>query len=145
MNKNHSDVEKIVGQTRAAGIQVGVRRTFLISLEQACGFLTSEEGIRLWIGDVESLIINEGESFISREGDTGQFVVVKPHHQVRLRWRKKEWEQPSTLQIRLVSNPSGKTTISFHQEKMVHPEMREQMKMHWEEVLNAFNERTRTI
>lgn len=114
MNKNHSELDKKVGQTIAAGIQVGVRRTFPISLEQAWGFLTSDEGIRLWIGDVESLIINEGESFISREGVTGQFIVVKPHHQVRLRWRKKEWEQPSTLQIRLISNPSGKITISFH-------------------------------
>jgi hypothetical protein len=28
-----------------------------------------------------------------------------------------------------------------HQEKMVHPDMREQMKAFWEEVLNAINER----
>ncbi|MNZ70212.1 hypothetical protein D3C78_885400 [compost metagenome] len=32
-----------------------------------------------------------------------------------------------------------------HQEKRVHRDMREQMKMHWEEVLNTINERTRTI
>ncbi|MEK5437172.1 hypothetical protein [Paenibacillus sp. FSL R5-0923] len=32
-----------------------------------------------------------------------------------------------------------------YQEKMVHPDMREQMKMYWEEVLNTINGRTRTI
>jgi len=45
------------------------------------------------------------------------------------------------LRIRLISNPSGNTTISYKN-------MREQMKRHWEEkeeVLNTINERTRTI
>lgn len=50
--------------------------------------------------------------------------------------------EPSTLQIRLLSNQPDKTTISFHQENLDHPDTREQMKLHWEDALAAIREQT---
>ncbi|MFD0677988.1 MULTISPECIES: SRPBCC domain-containing protein [unclassified Paenibacillus] len=141
MDKWSSESPKIVGQTASAGFQIGVRRTLPISVEQAWAFLTSAEGVKLWIGDVPSLKFSVGESFTSQEGISGQFRIVKPNQQLRLRWKKVEWPQPSTLQIRLLSTKPDRTTISFHQEKLDHANTREQMKLYWEDVLDTITEK----
>ncbi|WP_195575084.1 SRPBCC domain-containing protein [Paenibacillus sp. 1001270B_150601_E10] len=133
---------KTVGLTASTGYQVGVRRTLLISTEEAWSYLTSADGRKLWIGNVSQPSFTEGETFCSEEGISGQFRVIKPYRQLRLRWEKSEWGEPSTLQIRLLSKQSDKTTISFHQEHLDHPDTREQMKLHWENVLAAIREQT---
>ncbi|NIK70013.1 SRPBCC domain-containing protein [Paenibacillus sp. BK720] len=135
--------EKIVGRTASAGFQIGVRRTLPISLERAWSFLASAEGLRLWIGSVDNLTIAAGETFHSAEGIRGEFRVVKPRQQLRLKWAKPGWEKPSTLQIRLISSHPEKTTVSFHQENLDHAATREQMKLHWEEVLSEMLKQTR--
>ncbi|GEC92401.1 MULTISPECIES: SRPBCC family protein [Brevibacillus] len=140
MKDQKTESSKIVGQTAATGFQVGVRRTMPITPEQAWAFLTSSEGMKLWLGHVSNLTFSEGETFTSSEGISGQFRVVKPFRQFRLKWSMKEWEKPSTLQIRLLSDKPDRTTISFHQENLDHMNTREQMKLHWEEVLNEIRQ-----
>ncbi|MFF2090568.1 SRPBCC domain-containing protein [Paenibacillus sp. NPDC058174] len=127
--------------TAAAGFQVGIRRTLPVSREQAWAFITSTEGLSLWIGQLPKLELTVGETFKSDEGVTGQLKVVKPLHQLRLTWQPKDWDRPSTLQIRLLSDKPDKTTISFHQEQLDHAARREQMKQHWENVLTIIAER----
>lgn len=134
-------MNKMVGKTASAGYQVGVRRTLPISPEQAWAFLTSSEGLKLWLGTVSIGVWEEGENFESAEGITGQFRVVKPMRQIRLRWTKPGWDKPSTLQIRLISDQPDRTTISFHQENLDRPGTREEMKLRWEEALAAINEK----
>ncbi|RNB82128.1 SRPBCC domain-containing protein [Brevibacillus nitrificans] len=142
MSTKSSTSNKVVGLTASTGFQIGVRRTLPISPEQAWEYLTSAEGLKLWIGTVSPLSFHEGETFHSSEGISGQFRVVKPHRQLRLRWEKPEWGESSTLQIRLLSNQPDKTTISFHQEGLDNSLTREQMKLHWEGVLAAIREQT---
>ncbi|ATF11984.1 SRPBCC domain-containing protein [Brevibacillus sp. HB1.2] len=141
MKDQNTESRKIVGQTASTGFQVGVRRTMPITPEQAWAFLTSSEGVRLWLGHVSNLTFREGETFISSEGISGQFRVVKPLRQFRLKWSMKDWEKSSTLQIRLLSDKPDRTTISFHQENLDHENTREQMKLHWEEVLNEIRQK----
>lgn len=145
MNNQNPGSYKQVGRTASAGFQVGVRRTLPISPEQAWSFLTSPEGLKLWLGNVSGLAFNEGETFTSAEGITGQFRVVKPLLQLRLKWGKKDWAKPSTMQIRLIASKPDQTTVSFHQENLEHPHMREQMKQYWEEVLNEMRQQTNCI
>ncbi|MFC3770873.1 SRPBCC domain-containing protein [Paenibacillus sp. GCM10012303] len=144
MKHQNMESRKLVGQTVSTGFQVGVRRTFPISPEQAWTFLTSPEGMKLWLGNVPPLAFTEGESFTSDEGISGQLRIVKPLSQLRLKWGKKEWEKPSTLQIRILSNRPDRTTISFHQENLDHPNTREEMKLYWENVLNIVGQQTST-
>ncbi|MFD2445055.1 SRPBCC domain-containing protein [Bacillus sp. CGMCC 1.16607] len=140
MNKNEN--ARMVGQTASVGFQVGVRRTMPISPTQAWMFLTSPEGLKLWLGTVSFRTFKDGDNFQSNEGITGQFRVVKPLKQIRLKWQKKGWDKPSTLQIRLISDKSDRTTISFHQENLDQPDKREQMKLYWEDVLTVMREKT---
>jgi hypothetical protein len=41
-----------VGQTQATGFQIGVRKTFSISVRDAWNLLTSKKGIPTWLGEV---------------------------------------------------------------------------------------------
>lgn len=132
---------KMVGQTAATGFQIGVRRTLPISREGAWTFLTSQEGLKLWLGELPPPAFQVGEAFACAEGISGEFKVVKPFQQLRLRWNKPEWEKPSTLQIRLLAAKNGKTTISFHQENLPDAAAREQMKQQWEEALEKLKEK----
>jgi hypothetical protein len=53
-----------------------------------------------------------------------------------LTWKKENWIKSSTLQIRTIANGKDKTTLSFHQENLSDINVREEMKMRWEETLN---------
>ncbi|OCT11895.1 ATPase [Paenibacillus pectinilyticus] len=141
-NNQQSKADKLVGQTASAGYQIGVRRIFPISPEEAWAFLISSEGLGLWLGNINGLAINEGETFTTSEGNSGEFRVVKPFQQLCLKWRKNEWAKPSTLQIRLISDNPDRTTISFHQENLDNANTREQMKLHWENVLTTIKHQT---
>ncbi|BFH59621.1 SRPBCC domain-containing protein [Paenibacillus azoreducens] len=131
---------KPVGLTAAAGYQIGVRRTVPLSPEEAWRLLVSPEGKKLWIGKACGLELEPGQCFASDEGITGELRIVKPMEQLRMKWQRAEWKQPSTLQIRILPTAQGKATISFHQEKLEDQTAREAMKNHWEEALTMLKE-----
>ncbi|MDF2716157.1 MAG: ATPase [Paenibacillus sp.] len=137
----HTD-GKLIGQTASTGFQIGVRRTLPISRQEAWDYMMSPEGLRLWIGDVPALDMQPGSIYESKEGNRGEMRVVKLHEQLRLTWQPKKWERSSTLQIRFLPAASGKTTISFHQEKLDGPMQREEMKLFWEDVIARIAEAT---
>jgi len=47
-----------------------------------------------------------------------------------MNWKKKDWENTSTVQVRVIGNHE-KATISFHQEKLLDNNQREKMKLYW--------------
>ncbi|EKU44685.1 SRPBCC domain-containing protein [Lysinibacillus capsici] len=132
--------DRIIGQTKSVGFQIGVRRTFPISQEQAWALLTTTEGVRTWLGESTSVIFEPGHKYHSKTG-SGEIRIVKPLEQLRLTWQKEEWSKPSTVQIRILPKGVNKTTISFHQEHLSDQTVREEMKGHWESVLDLIKER----
>lgn len=128
---------KPVGLSADAGYQIGVRRTASISKEEAWHYLTSPDGLKLWIGTVSPFALEVGSTFMSDEGTFGKLGVVKPFEKLRMKWQRHDWENPSTLQIYLLSTNNNKTTIAFHQEKLDDLYMREVMKQHWEQAADA--------
>lgn len=131
--------QRIIGQTKDVGFQVGVRRTFSISQEKAQELIASKEGLDLWLGESTSIILEPGQKYITKTG-AGEIRIVKPLEQLRLTWQKEEWEKPSTVQVRIISKASNKTTISFYQEKLADKNVREEMKVYWGEILDGVTE-----
>ncbi|MEC0371009.1 SRPBCC domain-containing protein [Paenibacillus chibensis] len=131
---------KPVGKTAAAGFQIGVRRTLALSAQEAWDLLVSDEGMRYWIGEVNGFKITPGQTFASSEGTTGELRIVKPLEQLRMKWQRAGWKEPSTLQIRILPAAQGRTTISFHQEKLEDMQARETMKRFWEAALDGISE-----
>ncbi|MGN7453921.1 SRPBCC family protein [Paenibacillus pasadenensis] len=142
MDRNADQAEgRPVGLTADAGWQIGVRRTLGASAERIWRHLTgTEAGLALWLGDARPRELEPGSELVSSEGIESRFVVVKPGRQLRLRWRLPEWDEPSTLQIRLLPSGEGRTAVSFHQERLAGPAERELMKRRWEQALGALRD-----
>jgi uncharacterized protein YndB with AHSA1/START domain len=128
---------KPVGQTLSSGFQVGVRRTFPITIEDAWDLITSIRGIQTWLGEISSLSLHIGQQYMTEDGVSGEIRVVNQFQNIRLTWKKEDWIKASTLQIRTISNGKDKTTISFHQENLLDINAREEMKNRWEDVLDC--------
>ncbi|UQZ85080.1 hypothetical protein SK3146_04363 [Paenibacillus konkukensis] len=132
-------MDKLVGKTKDAGFQIGVRRTLPITKEEAWERLMSPDGLKLWLGDIDELKLEKGQLYGTSDGSSGEVRVVKPQEQLRMTWQRKGWEQPSTVQIRLLSASTG-TTVSFHQEKLADSAVREEMKLRWERAIAGLSE-----
>jgi uncharacterized protein YndB with AHSA1/START domain len=125
---------KPTGLTKDASFQFGVRKTFDIDLQHAWQFLVSDEGVHLWLGEVEEIRLEKGAAYHTVDGTTGSVGIVNPHVNIRLTWQPKGWALPSTIQVRVI--PAGsKTTISFHQENLEGEEARKLMSSRWENVM----------
>ncbi|MEB7453456.1 SRPBCC domain-containing protein [Lysinibacillus sp. fkY74-1] len=130
------DRQRSIGLTKTVGYQVGVRKTFPISQQQAWSIITAEEGLNAWFGGGENIILVPGCQYHTKAG-TGEIRIVKPLLQLRFTWQKEGWQRPSTVQIRILSKESNKTTISFHQEHLSNQQVREEMKRYWEAILET--------
>lgn len=128
---------KPVGLTKDVGFEVGARKTFPVSIEDAWNFLVSKKGIKIWLGQItpDKLII--GKTFQTTEGTEVKLKVLKPYSHLRMKWKPKNWENNSTLQIRVIPAKT-KTIISFHQELMDNEDQRTEMKIHWNNILDEF-------
>lgn len=131
--------KRIVGQTKDVGFQIGASKTMEVTPERAWGLLTSPDGLALWLGRVSDLRLEPGEMYETEEGSRGEIRVNSGSH-LRLTWQPPGWPEPSTVQVRVI--PSGeKTVISFHQEKLSGPDVREEMRTRWKGILADLQKR----
>ena len=132
-------MKKIVGQTKDVGFQFGLRKTFQLPQDQVWEFMFSPTGLDIWLGKLATeLELNK--SFRTESGIEGHVRVLKPLSHVRMSWKKPEWDQSSTLQVRIMGNEK-KTTISFHQEKLTDGDQRKEMKEYWDVVMSELTAR----
>jgi uncharacterized protein YndB with AHSA1/START domain len=126
-------MENPVGQTKDVGFQFGIRKTIPVSTEKVWDFLFSENGLKIWLGNLKSELELK-KDFETEKGITGLLRIFKPNSHVRLNWKSKTWKNISTVQIRVIGD-KNKTTIAIHQEKLLNSEQRNEMKEYWTEII----------
>jgi uncharacterized protein YndB with AHSA1/START domain len=129
---------KIIGKTKSVGFEIGVRKTFPVSLENAWNFFFSTEGLETWLGKTEGGHLEVDEPYNTREGIQGKVRILKPLSHIRMSWKKKGWNNSSTLQVRLIK-AKDKTTISFHQDNLADNNQRNEMKEYWDNVITKLS------
>lgn len=127
--------KKAIGQTKSAGFEIGVRRTFEVPVMRAWEAIISEKGVKLWLGEVPGMKWEKGETYKTKDGTEGEIRVINHGSHLRITWWPQNWEKASTIQIRVIPN-GEKTTISFHQENLAGADDREEMRQRWEYVLD---------
>lgn len=126
--------EIIIGQTKSVGFQFGLRKTIPVPSEVLWEFLLSPQATKIWLGSL-TCVLEAGKEYRTREQFNGKVTVLKSNSHLRLTWKKPDWENWSTLQIRCIETGKNKSVLSFHQEKLLSSGQREEMKMHWNEVM----------
>ena len=129
-----------VGLTRDVGWEIGVRRTFPMSLEEAWRLITSPEGIRIWLGEGPAFSLEKGDAFSLDDGTTCEIRVFKTHSHLRLRRKPADTQQASTIQLRVLEN-GNRSVIAFHEENLASAEQREARRAHFAAALDKFEAR----
>ena len=80
---------KVFGQTKDVGFQIGVRRTFPVSVNLAWDFLFSDKGLSFWLGKIDSGDIEPDNSYKTKEGIEGKISVLKSCSPMRFKWKRK--------------------------------------------------------
>lgn len=120
---------KTIGLTKDVGWQFGLQKTFPYAQEYLWDFMFSNKGLKIWLGHLkEELEIKK--AFTTKDGIEGHVRILTPYSHIRMSWKKKDWENTSTVQVRVIGNHE-KATISFHQEKLLNNKQREEMKVYW--------------
>lgn len=120
------------GKTKDTGYQFGKRKTFPVRAEEVWERLFCEAGMRIWLGEGVASPLKEDEFYLTNEGISGKVRLIRLHSHIRMSWKKADWPNESTLQIRVIPN-GWRTIISFHQEKLLDQQQREEMEGFWEE------------
>ena len=135
MSTTDSD-KRPVGLTQHAEFEIGVRRTLPVRCEEAWQFLTSDAGVRLWLGAASGLQWTEGTDYRLADGASGTVRVVTPNAHLRITWQPPDWPRASTIQVRVI--PRGSlTVVAFHQEHLPGLAEREERRAYYTTVLDA--------
>ena len=131
--------DKEIGKTKDVGFQIGVRKTLPINYKELWDFVFSKEGLKIWLGNVSEKKFKT-DSFKTKEGIEGNVTVFKEYSHIRMKWKPLNWESVSTLQIRVIES-GEKSTLSFHQEKLLDSEQREEMKEYWKKAIDLIEKK----
>ncbi len=129
--------ERVVGQTKTVGFQIGVRRTFALPLDAAWQLITSPAGVSAWLGDLGEQSLAEGVRYRAADGSHGEVRVFKERSHLRLTWQPGGWPRPSLIQVRTIAGGDHKTVIAFHQEHLPDATAREARRTHFKAALDT--------
>ncbi|MEV6010744.1 SRPBCC domain-containing protein [Streptomyces sp. NPDC051976] len=119
------------GLTKEAGWQIGVSRTLPHPVPVVWDFISSSEGLALWLGAGAVLTPERGAPYRTASGVTGEVRGYRPEDRIRVT------HGTTTVQVALTPTADGtRTMLRFHQEHLASAEEREQQRAHWRHILD---------
>ena len=122
---------RILGQTADGKFQIGVSKTIDAAPERIWSFFESSEGVKLLFGDSGDVRLSPELEGKSSDGIDYRVTTFKSGSHFRAQWRLSAWPEPSILQLRVTGKNDGKSTVSFHQEKLPDAKSRDVLKKKW--------------
>jgi uncharacterized protein YndB with AHSA1/START domain len=123
--------------TRDAGWQIGVSKTVDHPVEDVWSFITSPEGIAIWLGGGVTVLPEPGEGYETTDGVRGETRSLRDLDRLRLTWQPTGWRHETTLQLTVSPAGAGRARLGVHQERLANAEERGQQRTHWRGVINA--------
>jgi uncharacterized protein YndB with AHSA1/START domain len=128
-------MERVTGQTKDVGFEIGVSRTLPHPPEAVWAFLTSAEGVALWLGPGATLEPSRGAPYETANGTVGEVRGYRELDRVRVTSKPAASPNESTVQFTVRPSATG-TSVRFHQERLTDAEERERRREHWGSVLD---------
>jgi hypothetical protein len=117
------------------GFQVSVSKTFNVSTQTMWEFLLSENGITIWLGEINFEDFGIQKQFVTKEGIEGKLTVFVPDCHLRLKLKPIGFEKALTVELR-VTNSRGKAKVLFHNTGFYKIEQVEQLRNRWKHVIS---------
>ena len=122
------------GLTQDAGWQIGVSKTLHHPPSEVWEFITSPQGVALWLGPGAELPTGKGAPYNTADGIVGELRSYHPGDRVRLTYGR------TTVQVAVTAAASGNAVLRFHQERLADATDRERRRAHWQSVVTAVAE-----
>jgi uncharacterized protein YndB with AHSA1/START domain len=117
-----------------------VSKTLDRPVDEVWDFITSPEGVAVWLGDGVTLLSEQGAGYETTSGVHGETRSFRDLDRVRLTWQPPDWSHDTTLQLAVRPAGAGRTTLVVHQERLVDASERERQRSHWQGVIAALAE-----
>jgi hypothetical protein len=95
--------------------------------------------VALWLGGDSGIMLKKGENYRLPDGSTGEVRVCKANSHLRITWQPEDWDRPSTIQIRIISNGEN-AIVAFHQENLPDFKAREERRKFFVDALRKFED-----
>lgn len=128
-----------VGRTKDAGWQIGVSKTVEHPVEELWAFITSPDGMAIWLGD-GVIALERGADYETVTGVRGETRSFHELDRLRLTWQPPDWTHDTTLQLVVRSAGAGRSRLTVHQERLADATEREQQRRHWQGVVSEIVE-----
>lgn len=126
-----------VGHTQDAGWQIGVSKTIDRPVGEVWAYITSPEGVTIWLGEDVTVLPERGAGYETKAGVQGETRSFHDLDRIRLTWQPPDWAHETTLQLTVRSAGKGRTRLTIHQERLANATEREQQRRHWRGVITT--------
>ena len=116
------------------GYQVSVSKIFPVSPDAMWAFILSQEGIELYLGEMDLEDFELQKPFVSKAGLEGKLTVFVPDCHLRFKWKPSNWERFSTVELR-ITNSKGRAAVLFYHAGFYKQQQVEELRAHWKNVI----------
>lgn len=125
------------GEAADAGFEMGLQRTIETDRETLWAYLM-DDGVEVWLGDVDGQFPAPNIHYQTADGTTGEVRTLAAGERIRLSWQPARLAEPAVLQLTLASprDADDRTTLRVHLEQLPDVTAREDLRTHWQAVLD---------
>jgi uncharacterized protein YndB with AHSA1/START domain len=127
--------ERIVGLTKSHGFQISVTKTLTVSHDLTWDFILSEEGIHVWLGQINIEDFELKNPFVTQNGTACELRSFKPGLYIKLNWKPETWSNLSKVEIRIDKRKGGVARFGVLHSHLTSLGQRAEMKKHWDSVI----------
>ena len=134
---------RVPGQNAKGQYSLVVTKSVRIDSKKVWNFLTSPEGLSLWLRPLSEFEVKPGQSFEAEGGYFGEIRTVKKYSRVRLTFQDTEWSDSTTVQLTLVARLKNSTMVAIQHEKLKTARLKSEFRERWrkgiDEALQTLN------
>ena len=118
-------------------------KTLPLSQAQAWKYLSSPEGLALWLNPFAPFPWKKGAGYEVDGGVFGEVRTVKAPQRLRLSWREEQWPKASVVQLNVVPRPGEKCMVVVQHEGLPTELVKNKLRARWKKALQDLASRGR--
>lgn len=123
------------GENEKGEYSVTVTKTLPVDQKTLWKFITSPEGLAIWLNPMDELKLAKGSQFEIVGGCFGEVRTFKAPKQIRLRWEDPDWPKKTTVQVFVLARPKNKSMFGLTHENLANPRIKERQRVQWKSAI----------
>ena len=131
---------RMEGQNQKGRYTVTATKTAPLGQKKLWTFLTSEEGLNIWLKPLSPVNFKAKTSFEVPGEIYGEIRTMKAPTRARLSWNDQDWDKTTFVQLYLAPRNKDKCLLAFQHENLMDARAKEKMRLYWKGVMDELAE-----